>query len=116
MASTTLPMARPALAGLIFVPALLSAQQQQDSSLQQAGVCSRCHVVQVLEWSVSKHTRAGTACQSCHGTSAGHVANERNQVTPDRLPRDAAAIVALCSSCHPKGCPNTKKQADCQIC
>src|SRR5687768_18357862 len=79
MASTTLPVARSALAGLIFVPALLSAQQQQDSSFQQAGVCSRCHVVQVLEWSASKHTRAGTACQSCHGTSAGHVANERNR-------------------------------------
>ena len=116
MASTTLPVARSALAGLIFVPALLSGQQQQDSSFQQAGVCSRCHVVQVLEWSASKHTRAGTACQSCHGTSAGHVANERNQVKPDRLPRDAAAIVALCASCHPKGCPNTKKQADCQTC
>ena len=32
-------------------------------ALQQAGVCSRCHVAQVLEWSASKHTAAGIACQ-----------------------------------------------------
>jgi sulfatase modifying factor 1 len=117
MAALTLSMARSALAGLIFAASLLSAQpQQQDSSFQQAGVCSRCHVVQVLEWSASKHTRAGPACQSCHGPSAAHVANERNQVKPDRLPQDGAAIATLCSSCHTKGCPNTRKQADCQTC
>jgi formylglycine-generating enzyme required for sulfatase activity len=44
------------------------------------------------------------------------VANERNQVKPDRLPQDAPAIASLCASCHTKGCPNTKKQTDCQTC
>ncbi|MFN9460104.1 MAG: hypothetical protein ACK6D7_22420, partial [Acidobacteriota bacterium] len=33
-----------------------------------AGVCARCHVAQVLEWSVAaKHGRAGTNCAACHG-------------------------------------------------
>lgn len=110
-------MARSALAGIVFASALLTAQQTpQDSSFQQAGVCARCHVVQVLEWSASKHTRAATTCQGCHGPSAGHVANERNQVKPDRLPQTAPAIAALCATCHAQGCPNTKKQTDCQTC
>lgn len=107
-------MARQELALLIFalLPFFASAQQ---TSLQQAGVCSRCHVAQVLEWSASKHTAAGIACQNCHGPSAGHVENERNQVRPDKLPQ-AAAIAPFCSTCHNGGCPNTKQTANCQSC
>jgi formylglycine-generating enzyme required for sulfatase activity len=103
-------MARSTLAGLIFATALLFAQEQpKDSSFQQAGVCSRCHVVQVLEWSASKHTRAATTCQSCHGPSAGHVANERNQVKPDQP-------APPCATCHASGCPKTKQTTNCQSC
>ena len=107
-------MARQKLAFLIlfFVPLLATAQQ---TALQQAGVCSRCHVAQVLEWSASKHTTAGIACQNCHGRSEGHVANERNQVKPDRLPQ-AQAIAPFCSSCHNAGCPKTGQKTNCQSC
>lgn len=85
--------------------------------MKQAGVCSRCHVAQVLEWSAAaRHTRAGTTCQRCHGPSAGHVANERNQVKPDRLPQGEPAVTALCSSCHAAGCPKSGKAAGCQSC
>ncbi|MBM3734163.1 MAG: hypothetical protein FJW39_00105 [Acidobacteria bacterium] len=103
-------MARLALAGLILVHAAAAQQPFRD-----AGVCARCHVVQVIEWSSSRHTKPGINCQSCHGPSAGHVANERNQVAPDRLPR-AAAIAGLCSTCHTAGCPKTKQAAQCQNC
>jgi len=109
-------MARSALAGLIFGCTLLVAQPPQQDSFQQAGVCARCHVVQVLEWSASKHTRTATTCQACHGASEGHVANERNQVKPDRLPQEPAAIASLCATCHLQGCPKTKKEAECQTC
>ncbi|MCC6540054.1 MAG: SUMF1/EgtB/PvdO family nonheme iron enzyme [Bryobacterales bacterium] len=110
-------MARPALAGLIALWPLLLGAQQPSPQLKQAGVCSRCHVAQVLEWSAAaRHTQAGTACQSCHGASAAHVANERNQVKPDRLPRNAAEFAALCATCHTAGCPKTAKKADCQSC
>lgn len=111
-------MARSTLAGLIALlwPLLLGAQQPSPQ-LKQAGVCSRCHVAQVLEWSAAaKHTQAGTACQSCHGASAAHVANERNQVKPDRLPRTAAEFTALCATCHTAGCPKSLKKTDCQSC
>jgi formylglycine-generating enzyme required for sulfatase activity len=97
---------------LFLLPLLLPAQ---ETALKQAGVCARCHVVQVLEWSASAHTKAGTTCQGCHGASAGHVANERNQVKPDRLPR-GEAIVTLCATCHTAGCPKTAEKANCQSC
>lgn len=86
-----------------------------DERRASAGVCSRCHVAQVLEWSVSKHAKVRTTCKRCHGPSVGHVANERNEVKPDRLPR-GEAIAGLCSKCHEDGCPETLATATCQEC
>jgi len=87
----------------------------ENVDMTQAGVCSRCHVVSVLEWDVSAHVDAGTTCQECHGDSAGHVKNERNEVKPDRLPR-GDAIAGLCSDCHEDGCPSTLEASGCQGC
>lgn len=111
-------MARSILAGLglLFFAALAAAQPQQDPKFKQAGVCSRCHVVQVLEWSASGHTAAGTACQACHGPSQAHVANERNEVKPDRLPHGEREATALCASCHSAGCPKTANSSGCLSC
>jgi formylglycine-generating enzyme required for sulfatase activity len=110
-------MARSTLAGLIFFAAVLAAQQQpQESAFRQAGVCSRCHVVQVLEWSASKHPAAGTVCQSCHGKSEGHVINERNEVKPDRLPHGDREVALLCANCHTAGCPKTSRTSGCSSC
>jgi formylglycine-generating enzyme required for sulfatase activity len=83
--------------------------------LKQAGVCSRCHVVSVLEWQISGHGEAGTNCQACHGPSAPHVANERNEVSPDRIPR-AEAADGLCATCHTQGCPSTQRTSGCLEC
>lgn len=92
------------------------APAQDAEQFRAAGVCSRCHVAQVLEWTTSKHVQAKTACRDCHGPSAGHVANERNQVKPDRLPRGSAEIAALCSTCHTAGCPKTSQKTACESC
>lgn len=114
-------MARSTLAGLVLVFAGLAMPAapppQASPQIKQAGVCSRCHVAQVLEWSAgTRHVSAGTTCQSCHGPSAGHVANERNQVKPDRLPQGDFAVAALCASCHGSGCPKTSQKTGCQSC
>jgi formylglycine-generating enzyme required for sulfatase activity len=101
--------------GLLAALAATAQTSADPERFRQAGVCSRCHVAQVLEWSTSGHQGAGVACQNCHGASAGHVANERNAVKPDRLPR-GAAIAGLCQSCHAKGCPKTKRQDACESC
>lgn len=99
-------MVRSTLAGVVFALSL-SAQSPQ---LRQAGVCSRCHVAQVLEWSVAaKHVGAQTNCQACHGKSDGHVVNERNQVKPD-------VPIPGCQTCHSQGCPKTKRTENCQSC
>ncbi|HYM05493.1 MAG TPA: SUMF1/EgtB/PvdO family nonheme iron enzyme [Terriglobales bacterium] len=94
------------MALLVLLAALLQAQ---TPNFQSAGVCSRCHVAQVLEWSVSKHSRSAIVCQSCHGPSAAHVANERDEVKPDRP-------APQCASCHAQGCPKTKQTSDCESC
>ncbi len=91
------------------------AQEADTAKFRAAGVCSRCHVAQVLEWTTSKHPNVNVACRDCHGASEGHVANERNQVKPDRLPH-GAAIAGLCASCHTAGCPKTKEAAKCESC
>jgi formylglycine-generating enzyme required for sulfatase activity len=125
---TALPARRPshatALAGGTH-PALLAlgaggAESPKDQAqalpeFKAAGVCARCHVVSVLEWGISKHVAAGTSCQKCHGPSKDHVANERNEVKPDRLPR-GAQIAKTCQRCHDAGCPKTLQTATCQQC
>ena len=86
-----------------------------QADFKAAGVCARCHVVSVLEWGISKHVAAKTTCQKCHGPSKEHVANERNEVKPDRLPR-GAQIARTCTSCHEAGCPKTQQAVSCQKC
>jgi len=106
------------LAGLAPRPGQEQSQAEQGparAEFKAAGVCARCHVVSVLEWGVSEHRTAGTTCQTCHGPSQGHVANERNEVKPDRLPR-GAQITKTCLRCHEAGCPTTLQTANCQTC
>jgi formylglycine-generating enzyme required for sulfatase activity len=83
---------------------------------KQAGVCARCHVVSVLEWGLSGHVEAETNCQECHGTSLKHIADERNEVKPDHLPRGAVPVTRLCSQCHETGCPESLEVQNCQKC
>ena len=72
-------------------------------------------MVSVLEWEISKHSEVGTDCRRCHGPSQAHVANERNEVSPDRIPR-AGAADPLCVSCHTAGCPATQRSSGCLEC
>src|SRR5439155_5258770 len=90
-------------------------QGRVQPEFKAAGVCARCHVVSVLEWGISKHVAAKTTCQKCHGPSKEHVANERNEVKPDRLPR-GAQIAKTCTNCHDAGCPKTQPTVSCQKC
>jgi formylglycine-generating enzyme required for sulfatase activity len=103
---------------LALGPAAAGAPQDEGTArpeFKAAGVCARCHVVSVLEWGISPHVAAGTDCRKCHGPSPGHVANERNEVKPDRRPR-GVQIAKLCQSCHDSGCPKTLETASCQNC
>ncbi len=104
------------MARLIVVLALLPLLcRGQDEQFKLAGACGRCHVISVVEWAMSKHRAVGTGCTECHGASQGHVIDERNNVKPDRLPREQA-IAGFCISCHDAGCPKTKQKLDCQKC
>jgi formylglycine-generating enzyme required for sulfatase activity len=103
------------LAAVVWCGATLHAQSGQDARFQSAGACGRCHVVSVLEWGGSRHLKAEVDCVACHGPSAGHVIDERNNIKPDKMPH-GAAIVGLCASCHSKTCPKTKSKDTCSSC
>lgn len=100
---------------LVLPAALAVAWQNPDEQLKKAGVCARCHVISVVEWGVSRHSRGTTNCISCHGPSSGHVIDERNNIKPDRIPRETA-IGTLCLDCHRDGCPSSGQKAACQDC
>ena len=111
-------MAKLRSAGMMALLAgsiVLAQDNGRDAALRAAGVCARCHVNAVLEWDLSAHAKAGNACAVCHGSSRAHVLDERNTVSPDRIPR-GDAIAPLCATCHTMGCPTTRSAADCQSC
>src|SRR5712671_404925 len=88
--------------GISIVAALpLLAAETQREDVQNAGVCSRCHVTSSLEWGISVHSTSSKKgkkvnCIGCHGESRAHVADEQNSVKPDRRPHGDAEIAALC--------------------
>ncbi len=108
-------MGRPLGLVLLLLPLLAAGQQPQEEQFNQAGVCARCHVISVVEWGMSGHRKAGTDCAGCHGASQGHVADERNNIKPDRI-ATGDAVAGLCASCHSGGCPKTGRTASCQSC
>lgn len=95
--------------------AVALGQQPADDQFRKAGVCARCHVISVVEWGISGHSRPGTDCIACHGASEGHVLDERNNVKPERVAQ-GEAIAAQCSDCHSSGCPKAKRRDGCQGC
>ena len=109
-------MARLMTGIVLFLFALAGAAQTvEDQQFKEAGVCARCHVISVVEWGMSRHSKAGINCVACHGESKGHVKDERNNIKPQHIPR-GAAIAGLCADCHKNGCPKTQQTASCQDC
>lgn len=99
----------------IFLSVACVGFAQVDEARKEAGVCARCHVISVAEWSYSRHRQSKTDCKACHGASEGHVLDERNKVKPDQIPRQTA-VARLCLSCHEDGCPKSKDTDSCQKC
>ena len=103
------------MTGIVFFLFALSGAAQTDQQFKEAGVCARCHVISVVEWGMSRHSKAGIDCVACHGASQGHVKDERNNVKPKHIPR-GAAVAGLCADCHKSGCPKTQQAVSCQNC
>lgn len=61
--------------------------------------CQQCHVDVETKYVKSRHFKEKIACTGCHGPSKGHIADENNQVKPDKLftPKNTDR---LCSNCH----------------
>jgi len=61
--------------------------------------CQMCHVDVEDEFIGSVHYKEKVGCVKCHGKSDGHIADENNEVLPDRL-FTRQNVDALCESCH----------------
>lgn len=106
-------MVRASVSGALAL--IAAAAHAQNPAIDKAGVCARCHVSSVLEWSASAHIRAGIDCVACHGASQAHVLDERNNIRPNRIPR-GIWIADLCLECHKAGCPKTRQRTACESC
>lgn len=61
--------------------------------------CSQCHVDVEDEVIGTAHFQKRIGCKTCHGPSKGHLADENNEVKPDRL-FTRADVNQLCEPCH----------------
>jgi hypothetical protein len=89
----------------------------QDNPL--AG-CSLCHVDVEDKFVGSKHFEEKVGCQTCHGPSEGHVADENNDVKPDELfvRKDVDELCGICHDCgRPKPpAPELTAQGEPKVC
>ncbi|NQU24834.1 MAG: hypothetical protein HQ567_26425 [Candidatus Nealsonbacteria bacterium] len=61
--------------------------------------CQQCHVDIEDEYAPSLHFKQKVSCKDCHGPSKGHLADENNEVKPDRL-FARKDVDRLCGKCH----------------
>lgn len=63
------------------------------------GGCGMCHVDVMDELAGTRHFAHGVGCIRCHGPSKPHLADENNEVKPDRV-YTKKTVDAFCASCH----------------
>ncbi|MCP5109316.1 MAG: hypothetical protein GY953_00620, partial [bacterium] len=100
---------------LAAIAAGSSFSQTPKADYSPEHLCSRCHLHDMLEWSISAHNEGGADCIVCHGPSEGHLIDERNNVKPDHVPR-GAEVADLCLNCHQSGCPPEERDDACETC
>ena len=61
--------------------------------------CTMCHVDIEDAYVESKHYAKKVSCIKCHGKSEGHLADENNEVKPDRM-FTRKNTDAFCEECH----------------
>ncbi|MBM3888919.1 MAG: hypothetical protein FJ388_07295 [Verrucomicrobia bacterium] len=61
--------------------------------------CQQCHVDIEAKYVRSPHFKKQVACTDCHGPSKGHIADENNEVKPDKL-FTRKTTDRLCAECH----------------
>ncbi len=83
------------------------------------GGCDMCHVDVEDEFVGTKHDVEGVGCVKCHGPSEGHVADENNEVLPDRMFADSQ-VDSFCLECHecsrPAASQATTANAEQKVC
>ncbi|NQT40264.1 MAG: hypothetical protein HQ581_22415 [Planctomycetes bacterium] len=78
--------------------------------------CQMCHVDIEDEYVVSEHFKEKVSCIECHGKSAGHLADENNEVAPDFV-FTRKNTDKFCAKCHDCELPEaTRRAGDGKIC
>ena len=97
--------------GLLVLAAVVSCRDRPPGTLggrraappprkkNPLGGCGLCHVDVVDELAGTEHAAYRIACIHCHGRSKAHLADENNEVKPDRV-WTKKTVDVLCASCH----------------
>ena len=97
----------------VTVPAPASAMESKSAAANPFGGCDTCHVDVEDEVVGTKHDAEGVGCVKCHGPSEGHIADENNEVLPDRV--FARSIIdGFCGECHECSRPAAGRTATAQ--
>ena len=91
------------------VPASAHADARMD--IQQGNPlagCTMCHVDVEDRLVGSPHFESKIGCKTCHGASEGHVADENNNVKPERV-FARNEVDRLCAICHDCSRPQEKR-------
>ena len=75
------------------------------------GGCGMCHIDVEDEVVVSVHFKEKIGCVECHGRSLAHLADENNEVPPDRL-FTKKTVDKFCQECHECGRPQPAEQIE----
>jgi hypothetical protein len=75
------------------------------------GGCGMCHIDVEDELVVSVHFKEKVGCIRCHGRSPAHLADENNEVPPDRL-FTKKTVDKFCQECHECGRPDPDEQPE----
>ena len=97
----------------IAAPAKLLESTPADAEPPAAnplGGCDMCHVDVEDELTGNAHHAEGVGCVECHGPSEGHVADENNEVLPDRV-FARKDVDSFCEKCHECSRPTAAEPA-----
>jgi len=102
---------------LAYLDQFAAAPEGDAATAETLGACDTCHVDVVDEFTGSVHSDERVGCADCHGASDGHIADENNEVKPDRIFAHAD-VDRLCATCHEcsRSRPVGPPAADHQVC
>ena len=85
---------------VVVLVGCLAGPNPGDMSDAPVTQCELCHAQIDSAFKLTKHAKANSTCQTCHGRSAEHSWSEDGSVAPTRLLKTRPQVDKLCNTCH----------------